>query len=269
MAGLTHIIAVSGYNLTIMLGASKRLLGKRSKRISTLLSLLLMGVFLLLAGSSASIVRAAIVSTLSIASGYYGRTFKPLNLIALAAAITAWANPFYIWSDASWYLSFLAFYGVMVLAPLFMTRLPNGWQHSLVVMVALESLCAETMTIPFVLHTFGQVSFIGLVANVLITTLVPLAMLLGTVAGLGGMFTGAVSGWLAWPARLLLTYMLDVAHILSRIPYVFAQHLALSVSQMVGMYTLTAVVTFALWHKTKLLRYATITDRKQRDAQGV
>ncbi len=125
MVGLTHIIAVSGYNLTIILHASRRLLGKRSKRISTFLSLGLIGVFLLLAGASASIVRAAIVSVLSIAASYYGREFKPLNLICLAAAITAWANPVYVWSDLSWYLSFLAFFGVMIVSPLIQTRWPG------------------------------------------------------------------------------------------------------------------------------------------------
>src|SRR3954470_8823983 len=104
MVGLTHIIAVSGYNLTIILHASRRVLGKRSKRMSTFLSLSLIVVFLLLAGASASIVRAAIVSVLSIWASYYGRGFKPLNLLALTAAITALANPVYVWSDLSWYL---------------------------------------------------------------------------------------------------------------------------------------------------------------------
>jgi predicted membrane metal-binding protein len=101
MVGLTHIIAVSGYNLTIILHASRHLLAKQSKRLSTLLSFGLIGLFLLLAGGSASIVRAAIVSMLSIIASYYGRSFKPLNLLALAAAITVWANPFYLWSDIS------------------------------------------------------------------------------------------------------------------------------------------------------------------------
>src|SRR5665213_3079382 len=76
MVGLTHIIAVSGYNLTIILHASRRLLAKRSKRLSTFLSFGLIAIFLLLAGTSASIVRAAIVSMLSIVTSYYGRTMK-------------------------------------------------------------------------------------------------------------------------------------------------------------------------------------------------
>ena len=62
MVGLTHIIAVSGYNLTIILRASKGLLSKQSKRLSLFLSISLILVFLLITGSSASIVRAAIVS---------------------------------------------------------------------------------------------------------------------------------------------------------------------------------------------------------------
>ncbi len=263
MVGLTHIIAVSGYNLTIMLHASKKLFAGRSKRIATFLSLALIGVFLLLAGTSASIVRAAIVSVLSIAAGYYGRQFKPLNLIMLAAALTAWANPFYLWGDASWYLSFLAFYGVMILAPLVQQRWLQRWGDSLIVGVALESVCAETMTLPFVLHTFGQMSFIGLPANVLVVTLVPLGMLLSLIAGLAGMLVSSVAGWLAWPAQLLLTYMLDVAHALARVPHIFVQNLGLSLAEMIGLYVLPLGLTGLLWKKTKTTGYAKITDRTE------
>ena len=252
MVGLTHIIAVSGYNLTIMLRASKKVLDGRSKRLATMLSLGLIAIFLLIAGSSASIVRAAIVSVLSIYAAYYGRTFRPLTLIALAAAITVYLNPFYEWSDVSWYLSFLAFYGVMVLAPLIASRLPSRLRHSLVGMVALESLCAEAATLPFVLHTFGQLSFIGLVANVLVVALVPLAMLLAMVAGMTGMAAGSIAGWFAWPAAVLLTYMLDIAHALARIPHVFVQNVNLSLGQMLNMYLVIVVITISLWFKSRL-----------------
>lgn len=262
MVGLTHIIAVSGYNLTIILRASKRVLRNRSKRLATLLSFGLIAIFLLLAGSSASIVRAAIISMLSIVTGYYGRSFTPLNLILLAASLTAWANPFYVWSDTSWYLSFLAFYGVMIVAPRLGRRLRPRWRDSLLVTIALESLCAEILTLPFILHTFGQMSLVGLVANVLITTLVPLAMLCSVVAGLAGMWIGAVAGWLAWPARIVLTYMLDLARILSRIPGVFLQNLSFSLAQMLWAYGGIFAISWLLWSKTKVMRHAKITDRK-------
>jgi competence protein ComEC len=232
------------------------------------LSLGLIAVFLLLAGASASIVRAAIVSVLSIAASYYGRAFKPLNLICLAAAITAWANPVYVWSDLSWYLSFLAFYGVMVVSPLVQARWPGRWHQSLLGSVALESVCAEIMSMPFILYIFGQMSLIGLVANVLVVTLVPLAMLLSLIAGLAGMLAGSFAGWPAWPAVLLLNYMLDVAHVLAGLPHIFVQNRSLSLAAMLGLYSVVVGVTITLWHKTKSSKSGSITDRKQPIIEG-
>ncbi|HET6924210.1 MAG TPA: ComEC/Rec2 family competence protein, partial [Candidatus Saccharimonadales bacterium] len=251
MVGLTHIIAVSGYNLTILLRSAERVSGRRSKRLTTLLAFGLIAVFLLFAGNSASIVRAAIVSMLSIAAGYSGRQFKPLVLLLLAAAITGFASPFYVWTDTSWYLSFLAFYGVMVVAPLVSRNWRPRWRESLVVMVALESLCAEVMTLPFILHTFGQMSFIGIVANVVVAALVPLAMLLSLIAGLAGMLLPALVGWLAWPAAIVLIYMLDMVQLLSRIPHVFAQNLGFSTAYMILSYAVIVFLTAVVWWKKK------------------
>lgn len=259
MVGLTHIIAVSGYNLTIILRAIGGVFGGQSKRIAALFNFLLIGLFVLLAGSSASITRAAIVSMLSIVAGYYGRSFKPLNLIALAAAITVWLDPVYIWSDASWYLSFLAFCGIMILEPLLEKRLWPGRQLPLIFAVALESVCAEVMTLPYVLHTFGQMSFIGLPANVLVVTLVPLAMLLSAIAGLAGMIIAPFAGWVAWPARSLLSYMLDVAHLLSHIPHIFVQNINFTTAETVLTYASIVAFIAALSFKTSL-KNGTITE---------
>ncbi|MEK7594364.1 MAG: ComEC/Rec2 family competence protein [Patescibacteria group bacterium] len=268
MVGLTHIIAVSGYNLTIILHASKKLLGKQSKRLSTFLSVGLIFVFLMLAGASASIVRAAIVSMLSIVTDYYGRNFRPLTLISFAAAITAWANPFYLWSDLSWYLSFLAFYGVMVLSPLVQKRWPARWHKTLIGGVALESICAEVMSLPFVLHIFGQMSFIGLPANMLVVALIPLAMLLGLIAGLAGMFISAVSGWFAWPAALLLNYMLDIAHLMAHLPHIFVENKSMSLAVTLSLYLLIILFCVSLRRKTKDIKPDIITDIEEPKLRG-
>jgi len=250
MVGLTHVIAVSGYNLTIMLQASRKLLADKSKRLSFALSFSLMALFVLLAGLSASIFRAAIVSGLSMVTQFYGRSMRPELLISMAATITVWINPLYIWGDPSWYLSFLAFYGVMVVGPLLQARLPTRLENSVIVGVFLESLSAEIMTLPFVLAMFGQMSLVNLPANVLVVALVPLAMLLSTIAGLLGMFAPMMAGWLSWPAAWLLTYMLDTAHLLSGIPGIFRQNVWLSAAQMWGMYGLIGCMTWLLSRKS-------------------
>ncbi len=260
IVGLTHIIAVSGYNLTIILSACTKLLQPYSRRIASGIAVGLIAIFLLLAGASASIVRAAIVSMLSILAQFYGRSFKPLNLIVIAAAITAWANPYYVWSDISWYLSFLAFYGVLEVAPRLIS-LSGLRKPSLLLIVAAESLCAELMTLPLVLHVFGQISLVGLLANVVVVPLIPLAMLVSLIAGLAGMWAGSIVGWLALPADLVLTYILDIAHLLSSIPHIFLQNLGFSTPQMLALYgiVLSGIGLVSRHNKRK---YGKITDEK-------
>jgi competence protein ComEC len=253
MVGLVHIIAVSGYNLTIILRAGMRLFGNRSKYQTMLFSVSLIAVFLLLTGASASIVRASIVSGLSIAAWYYGRAFRPVALILLAAVITTLVNPLYIWCDIGWYLSFLAFFGVLVLAPQIRFRfIPERVRDSALLGIALESLCAEIMTLPLVLYIFGQLSLVSLPANVIIAAFVPLAMLLTVLAGIAGTFLFPVAGWIAWPAVLLLTYMLDAAHILAGIPHIFREHVGFSLPAMIAMYA--AVLLFIVVLHSRLKR---------------
>lgn len=256
MVGLTHIIAVSGYNLTILLEATRRLLGGRSKALSTATALALIFGFLLIAGTSASIVRAAVISVLGLAAWYYGRTVRPVLLLLLAAAGTAYANPVYIWADISWYLSFLAFFGILVLGPIVTHLVYKRRQPSLIGQVLIESLCAELMTIPFVLYIFGQMSLVSLLANMLVVALIPIAMLLSFIAGLAGMLLGGISGWFAWPAQVLLTYMLDIVNLLSRIPDVFQQNRYLSAADMAGCYAaLVALLVFAYWRRRQRAQF--------------
>jgi competence protein ComEC len=260
MVGLTHIIAVSGYNLMIMLRAANGLMSKRSKYQYLCLSLLLIIGFLLLAGSSPSIVRASVVCCLGLAAWYYGRAVQPIALLLVAAGVTALANPLYIWGNVSWYLSFLAFFGVLVLAPLITKRLYKTKKPKLVAAIVLESLCAEIMTLPYVLYIFGQMSTVGLLANLLVASMVPLAMLLALIAGLAGMIVPAFAGWLAWPATLLMTYMLDVARILSRLPHAYLEDIAFSVWLMIGSYVAVGFVMLTLAYRNRD-NYAIITDK--------
>lgn len=249
--GLTHIVAVSGYNLTILILAARRLLKKRSKYQSTIVAIALIGLFLLFAGSSPSIIRAAIVSILSLLGWYYGRTVRPMILILVAAAITAGFYPIYLWGDIGWYLSFLAFFGVLVIGPLITRRIYKTKEPTLVGFLVIESFSAQLMTIPIIMYIFGEVSIISLLANVLLVPLVPLAMGLTLVAGLAGMLIPQISGWFAWPTRVLLTYMLDMVSLLSRVPHALRQQL-LKLWQMLLLYGFIMAWTLVLWHKTRV-----------------
>lgn len=256
--GLTHLVAVSGYNLTIIVEATRRATKRGSKYQSILLAAILISLFLLVTGLSASIVRAAIVSTLSLLAWYYGRQFKPLLLIVLAASITACWNPLYVWGDISWYLSFLAFFGVLVIAPAIMRRLYGDREPKMLQAVLIETFSAQIMTVPYVLYIFGQVSIISILSNLIVVPMVPLAMLVCLVAGIAGMVLPLVSGWFAWPAKALLTYMLDIAAVLAKAPHALL-HGTLTIPGLVTFYVSILTATTVVWQKYKP-KYGILTD---------
>ena len=258
--GLVHIVAVSGYNLTILVRAVQRL-RLRGKYQQLIISLGLIGTFISITGFSASIVRAALVSTLSLWAWYYGRRIKPAVLISFAAALTGILNPFYVWGDLSWYLSFLAFFGVMIIAPVIQARLFKN-QPKFITVVLLETLSAELMTLPLIMLTFSQLSLVALIANLLVVPLVPVAMLLAAIAGTAGMLIPQLAGWLAWPGNILLTYMLDIIHLLASIPSVLV-HTSIDSTYMLGFYAILLAVVLAA-HKRAMAKNVIITDENNK-----
>jgi competence protein ComEC len=111
------------------------------------------------------------------------------------------------------------------------------------VKLLIETSSAQLMTVPIVMYIFGQVSLIALVANLLVVPLVPLAMLLSTIAGFAGMLVPAFAGLVAWPARMVLSFMLDVSGLLARIPHALSE-VKITAGLMVVSYA--AVVAFVI-----------------------
>lgn len=259
--GLTHIIAVSGYNLTIIVQFVSKKLGKRSKFQIMVLSTSMICIFILITGFSASIVRAGIVSMLSLGAWYYGRSIKPILLLLLSAVITAGWNPVYLWSDIGWWLSFLAFFGVLVIGPLITAFFWRDSEPRGLMPLMIESASAQIMAAPFIMYIFKQASLISLVSNVIIVPLVPLSMLLLMIAGVGGMILPQIAAWLAWPARTLTSYMLEVVQLLSKVPYARVTW-PISVIQLGAIYCLIVACCWFMWFKTKP-NYAKITDEAE------
>lgn len=242
LVGLSHLVAVSGYNLTIIVSAAHRLLERFGRGIALAASLWLIGGFLVLTGATASIVRASLVSVLSLLAAFYGRRFHPVTLIALSAAVTAAFNPSYL-TDIGWLLSFLAFFGILVLAPAVEARL--GHPKLTAVRLFIESVCAQILTIPLIMFFFNQLSIVSPITNFLILPLVPLAMAASFLAGLAGMFIPAFCGWLAWPAMLILNFMLSMINYFAALPWAGrTDHLSLT--GMLAAYALILVLTLIL-----------------------
>ena len=167
--GTLHIVVASGFNVTVVMGATIFLLAGILPRIwAILLGITAVIIYSLMAGLEPAIVRAAIMGSLAYFGQMLGRPSDGLRLLFLAAGAMLLVNPLFIW-DIGFQLSFLATLGLILICPRLPGFLPKGMK---------ESLAAQAMVWPVLLINFGQMSLIGILVNSLIVSLVPYVMAL-------------------------------------------------------------------------------------------
>jgi competence protein ComEC len=219
IVGLTHVVVASGYNLTVLVRAARRIGMRLSRFAAFFLAAGLMIGFIAIAGASASMVRAGIVAGLSLVVWYYGRVVHPVVLLLCGAAVSAWYQPAFTWGDIGWLLSFTSFAGVMLLAPVLQQYFYGSAKPGFIRQVIGETISAQIATTPIIVMVFGSFSVIALAANVLIVPLVPLAMLGSVLAGLVHVLLPQAAVVFSLPTSWLLGYMLSVIEYFSRLSW--------------------------------------------------
>jgi competence protein ComEC len=250
VVGLTHVVVASGYNLTILVRLARRLFEKVSKYLSLFTSITLIFGFLAITGISPSMSRAGLVSVLSLAAWYYGRRFHPITLLLIAMAVTVIINPIYIWGDLGWQLSFAAFAGIMILAPLLRIYFFGDKKPKFVGQILIETISAQIMTAPIIVFAFGMFSNVAVIANILVLPVVPFAMLLTFISGLGTAILPTLATIIGLPAHLLLSYITSVIDFFSDLPWA-ASEVKIGILGLVICYALIATACFYLWRVTK------------------
>ena len=250
VAGLTHIVVASGYNLTILVRLARKMLLKVSKYLSALSSGIMIVAFVAITGLSPSMTRAGLVSGMSLLSWYYGHAFHPFVLLPVAAAVTVIVQPSYVWGDMGWQLSFSAFMGVMIVAPLLQTYFFGNKEPGMVRQILGETIAAHIVTIPIIALSFGTVSNVAIVANLLVVPLVPLAMLLTFICGMGVIVTLPFIDWITVPTTWLLAYMTNVATFVSELPWAQSE-INLAPIGWAGYAIAVVAACFWMWRKTK------------------
>lgn len=263
--GTTHIIALSGYNITIVARILHDILLVLGISFFSAFWFSATGIilFVLAVGPSASIVRAAIMGVLVLIAQREGRAYRMTNALVLAGALMIFQNPLILRFDAAFQLSFLATIGLIYLAPSLENRihriririmaritgapetpgirrdastpsLPRriilGGQKILA-----ETLAAELMVLPLLITLFGRISLISPVTNLLALAVVPYAMGAAFIAGIVDFFwhpLGIVTGASAW---LILSYLIGVIRLFAHFP---------GVSLEVGTFAIALLIIF-------------------------
>ena len=215
LSGTTHLIAISGFNMTIVAimleSVTRRFFGRRSLWLS-------MGgvvLYTILVGANPAVVRAAVMAVLLLFAATLGRDRDPWSALALAAvAMTAW-DPNILW-DVGFQLSVAATAGLLVLSNPLHARL--RWLPYPLPAIVAPTLAAQLFVLPLLIFVFGRVSPFFLISNVLALPLIPWIMLSGAVATAVGLVHTATGQVLAWSAYLPMEAFIRIATEVSRWP---------------------------------------------------
>ena len=226
-AGVTHVVAISGWNIAIVAAVVtallRRRLGRRPRSIATLAAIV---AYTIVAGASASVVRAAVMAAVVLLARESGRAGAAAMALGWAVTLLLVADPRTV-GDAGFQLSVLATAGLLAWGTTLTTRLRTWRGHRLPDWLA-ESLgvsfAAEAATLPVVLAGFGRLAILAPAVNLAVVPLVPPAMATGLLALVGGWLTLAgappiVGTVLGLPGWLVLTALIAVVRGAAAVPF--------------------------------------------------
>lgn len=268
LTGTSHIIVISGFNITILAGLFtllfSHLLGKRKGAAVAAIGII---IYTLLVGANAAVVRAAILGMLTLLGHQLGRRQVGLNSLAFTGAIMAVITPTVLW-DVSFQLSFAATLGIMLYAESFSNWFTNFAARFIPLDKAsrlaglageyfLLTLAAQLTTLPLMIYYFKRISLTSLVANPLILPAQMPLMVMGGLAVLTGLIfqpLGQLFAWAAWP---FTAYTIRVVERLSTIPHGSVALGKVAVPIIVLFYTLLFVITFTRSKLINLTKHLT------------
>ena len=219
-AGLTHVVAISGWNIAIvaaLVAAAVRPLARRpgGRWTTALVAASTVAGYVVLTGASPSVVRAALMAGAMLVARMGGSRAHAASALALAALVMLLAAPPVLW-DVGFQLSLLATAGLVWFGAPVERRLV-GWPGWIREPVAL-TIAAQLTTLPVILVNFERLSLVAPIANVLVVPFVPVAMLFSAAAAVIGLagsaldppLLGAALEWFAGGAAWLVLRVIVV-----------------------------------------------------------
>lgn len=210
--GLSHIVAISGYNISLLVAALFYVLSFLDFKKRIILSSVGILIFVILVGASAAVLRAGLMGLLTLWGLYAGRKSQALFGLLWSALIMTLINPYTLIYDIGFQLSFAATLGILLFHPMLSGVLPEWKRFVWIRESLLLTLSAQITTTPFMLFYFGRFSLVSPVANLLVAPFIPLAMFFSGLSLLFGK-TFAVAAW------VYLKAVETVALVLGRIPF--------------------------------------------------
>ena len=216
--GLTHLLAVSGTNLTLVLAfvlTLSRWAGVRGYG-QIAVGIVATAGFIVLARPDPSVLRSAAMGVVAIVGLGAGGRRRGLRALGVAVVVLVLVDP-WLARSAGFTLSVVATAGILLLAPGW-TRSLSTWLPRPLAEAMAVPLAAQLVCTPVVAAISGQVSLVAVVANMLAAPAVGPATVLGLVAGLVALFWTGLAHLIGWGAVGMAWWIIEIAHRGSSLP---------------------------------------------------
>ncbi len=225
IAGASHVVAISGWNIAIVASTLGALAGGLRRRRRAILTALAIIVYVAFVGPSPSVVRAGVMAGVALLARELGRPGTAAAALGWAVTLLLLLDPAWV-SDAGFRLSVLATAGIIAWGTGLTERLagarpsrPRRW----VAEILGVSFAAQAATMPVVLSMFGRLSLVAPAVNLLVVPLVPPAMAAGALSMVVGMLAAAgvppvVATVVGLPAWVLYAAMVATVRIGAGLP---------------------------------------------------
>lgn len=175
-SGLSHLTAVSGYNLTLITSLISQFLTYftfLTPNIIFGLTILITFLFLLLMGLKATVIRAVILGILLLLWRKIGKPPLRINLLLLVLLLFLFWQPEVALFEIAFHLSFLSLIGIFYLTDLLPEKLPKFLR---------ETISAQIMALPYLLSLTAFFNPFSVLANALVLPIIPFMMILALIS---------------------------------------------------------------------------------------
>ena len=261
--GLSHVVAISGWNIALVAGLVGAVLAGRARRTRSGVILVAIVAYTVLAGASASVVRAAAMTGIALLARETGRPGTAAAALGWAVAGLVVANPANA-ADVGLQLSAAATAGLIAWSAPVTAILDRraGWAPRWVREGLGVSLAAQAATLPLVLVAFGRVAPLSPITNLAVVPLVPLAMATGTLALAGGALAAiggpaVVASIVGIPGALVLGLLIGIVRFAATLPLAsvtLPPAIAVAAAALVGGALFAVAVRRRIWRARAALR---------------
>lgn len=217
--GLIHIVVLSGFNITIVADAIRRMLSFLPRVWGIILGAFGIALFGILVGGGATVVRSCFMAGIALFGDLIRRDYNVVRALGFAALVMLIQNPMILLHDPSFQLSFLATLGLILLASPIEKRLTLIPETLGLRGIIASTFATQIFVSPYILYMMGQISVIGAVVNILVLPFIPATMLAVFLTGAAGFISGVASQWIGYAAHLLLAYELFMVGHFARMPF--------------------------------------------------